>query len=903
MNHAALAALVLLAAPAIPGGSAVEAQGHARTRERIAQQGKSPPSPDAGGLSVRAEHDDVLVLAGGTRLVRVRPVTTRARRGAPQVRGHESAGHALLEVAIPNKETGTGAEVWLGVRRGAEVTTLWQGLVGPLDADGEITRVLSIDASGVRVHQTAAHVTRCDGAPARLFPQRWDFEARRFVPQVPDAATPATPPRLGASAGDPGRPARGGFRFIGASDAEGAAGDARKLTAPSALNDVDAATVWRADSLEGAGRAFLTARSGGAGYGVTGLRLTLPPGVPPPVARLILGPHPEHLFELDFSVAPAARSFWFPLPRPIGTDCVTLDLAMAPGAAALALANVDVFTELDRDDAPAALARDLAGGTDCGARLGLVTNLPAESLARELVAVLPKTRTQGRLCVLRALHGVAGDTAAKLRLDDETRGQIALAAAALVAEASDHEDNRDLATRTLSLAGPAAVPALGRALNDPKASPAARGHLAHLLATLGKPGHDQLLAALASDGPARAGARAALRRRPPPAAALLRAMSSLPPTAATRPELLDLLARARPRDEDVAPARALALASARHERPFVERARAVQVLGALDDPEATAALVGLLQGDADPVIRHLALEAMSPAQSAMAAITMAMADRDPRVREGAARWLMRLSTSAAFAPAAVTPAAVTSRAPWLVSAGGPLLNAFARERWPFVRHAQITALATLCPAGAAAILKAAVAASSHETPDADPEVKRAALPGLVACEVEGALDILAHTLANQDEAVAVRESAAMLLAEYGPARTATGAPLHVQVKGTAERLVVNPDPGVQSLLVAAVAALVALQPRSGVDMALGLTHDARRPVSQGVTQVLVSSCETPEARAALERRAGPRAAPPRDVGGHTSDPFEATHVAGGAQSARKILDLCDGVTRGRRRQN
>jgi hypothetical protein len=295
----------------------------------------------APGLTLAPASDGGLDLRAGAATLAHVPVTTPAlRRGPTRLREVTVEGHRLAQVSVPVRGGGH-EEVWVGELRPRDVRVVWRGLVGPRDADAETAQGLDVSEDGVTEYQTAAHVTRCDGVPARLFPRAYDFDEGRFRPVV-SPAPPAAATKLVARRGDPampkGRPIEA-FHFTGASTTQGAGGDARALTAPAALDDGNPATAW-AEGLGGDGRGeFLTTRSSVPGTAVRGVRIV--PGDASSAARfrarnrvrrfqLALGPRAEDRFDVELAEDPGADAsrfrdpYWVSLPRPVAASCATI---------------------------------------------------------------------------------------------------------------------------------------------------------------------------------------------------------------------------------------------------------------------------------------------------------------------------------------------------------------------------------------------------------------------------------------------------------------------------------------------------------------------------------------------------------------------------------------------------
>src|SRR5262245_47939830 len=109
------------------------------------------------------------------------PLTPAAlRRGQPRLREVVVDGHRVVELRVPIRGT-PSEEVWVG-DAGAKGKTLWSGIAGPRDADGETAIGVDVDADRVLEFQTTGGVTRCDGVAPRLFPRVYDFDGGRFRP-------------------------------------------------------------------------------------------------------------------------------------------------------------------------------------------------------------------------------------------------------------------------------------------------------------------------------------------------------------------------------------------------------------------------------------------------------------------------------------------------------------------------------------------------------------------------------------------------------------------------------------------------------------------------------------------------------------------------------------------------
>ncbi len=182
---------------------------------------------------------------GAVTVAHLQPQTPALRRGTAAIREQTVDGHRVAVVRIPVRGSAR-VEEWLIDLGAKPAKVLWSGMTGPRDSDDEVAVHVDVTTDEIVEYQTAAQVSRCDGAPARLFPRAWDFDTGRFRPVLSPlpAAAAAT---LVARRDDPqaplGRPA-GGFRWVAASTTAAEGHDARGLTAPTALDDGNPATAW-----------------------------------------------------------------------------------------------------------------------------------------------------------------------------------------------------------------------------------------------------------------------------------------------------------------------------------------------------------------------------------------------------------------------------------------------------------------------------------------------------------------------------------------------------------------------------------------------------------------------------------------------------------------------------------
>jgi HEAT repeat protein len=824
-----------------------------------AVQAAAPPP-----LSLAAAPDGGIEIREGTAvLARVPIATPPLRRGKPTLRETDVDGHRVAELRVPVRGKAV-EEVWIADAGARPPQLIWSGSAGARDADGEVSIAVEVSADGILEYQTATQVTRCDGAPPRLFPRAFDFDSGRFRPILSPLPEPLpASQRLIGHRGDPGMPAGrpiDNFHFLAASTTTAAGSDARALAAPVALDDSDPATAW-AEGLGGDGRGeFLTAHAAAGGYAIRGLRIF--PGDGSSAAafrtrnrvrrlRVALGPALEQQFEVDLpsdAAADAARwrePFWVPLPKPMASSCVTvviLDVTRGTEAAppksygTTAIGDIAIFTELDGPEGAERLVADLAKAADCPSRIPLVVSLGQAAVLPTAQAVM-STKGPPRECLVEALTAL--EPAPKNPI-------VAEALIAAVAGATPKEERLVMAALRRAAAPP--VGALGDLLASDKAPADDRMRAARLLGALEDERAPAALVAAAGIGsPAlRAAVADALALSPAlQAEMLLDAVARAPSESAVRyADLVRMLPaavkRAPERSADAVAALKAALAP---DRPFEVRGRAVMALGTLGSSrsDALAPLVALRADSDEPVLRYLAareLVAVSSAE-ALAALRAALGDRDPRVRETAALGLGQHRAR---------------------DAGQSLIDGAKQEPWPSVRRAELEALGHLCVPGTGDLM---IRATER---DVD-QVRHAALGTLVRCKDPRAKTILLRTLAHPTEAATLRELAASLLGEIGD-RSVTPS-----MAATLDHLVneSEADMALEGVAASALRALARLGGREAVVAAVKLAQDTRHPLRHPAIDALGMLCDPGDGAATLRAVAA------------GSDPV----LAAAAQSAQK----------------
>ncbi|HXI55053.1 MAG TPA: HEAT repeat domain-containing protein, partial [Polyangia bacterium] len=799
---------------------------------------------EGGGLELRT---------GTAPPLRVVPETPSLRRGIPLVREQAIEGHSLAELRIPVRGSAR-VETWIVDLGSKPPRVLWNGFTGPRDSDEEVAVHVELTADGIVEYQTAAQVSRCDGQPARLFPRVWDFASGRFRPVLSPLPAPASQ-SIVARRGDPRAPVGrsvSGFQWVAASTTAAEGRDARGLTAPSALNDGNAATAW-AEGLGGDGRGeFLTARGPAGAAGIQGVRIV--PGDASSAAafrarnrlrrfQLIMGAQADQRFDVEIPEDPQSaprsesepwrRAYWVALPRPVASSCVTVVIAdVYHGSEAApprtfgttAIAEMEIFTDLDQPGGTAHLVGEIAQmadgpAADCAARVPLLVSLGEPAIA-PVVQALPTAKGPARSCLIEALT----------RLSPAPKAEPVVGA--LLSALSGATEREEASLRTALLrAEPPPVAALEKRLSSESEPVADRARTARLLGAFDSPAATGALLAAAGRGPddVRAAVVAALAGSPALTAETFWAALSLEKRDVAPGVTIDLL-RVLPsflRRHPEAGARALpmlrgALAA---DRPFEVRGRAILAIGSLRTDDSVAALAQVRGTSDEPALRLLAARelAADPSVAATTGLRQALSDGDPSVRETAAQGLGERKDRAA---------------------GEQLIAGAKQERWPEVRRAELAALGRLCfPAGNDLMIRAVARDFS--------EVRRASLVGLAACRDARARTVLLRTLVRRDEAAAVRALAATLLADLGD-KTASPA------LAIALRQLVSEAEADLALEVAAAATLRALARLGGaeaVSAAAGLATDPHHPYQATAIEALGTLCDPRVGAATLRKLA------------------------------------------------
>jgi HEAT repeat protein len=790
----------------------------------------------AAALLVTASQDGTLVIKDGQQVVATfSPKTPAAQRGPVGLRELTVAGHAVLEARIPVQGDGPKREeAWIAERSPAGAKVIWWDLAGAADPDGENRRVIEVNDQGIEEFQTAARLSRCDGALVKLFRRTWSFATRSFRP-APAELPPrgAVTVRARRSQAPEGKPL-GGFTFAAASATAGAGSHAGRLRPPAAVNDGDPKTVWTADG-PGPGQ-LLTARSSG-GFAVTGVRLL--PGDTSTEARYLASAKPKRLaiivgrdpasnveVELEASDLRSLRihlePFWIPLPQPVATHCVSVVVRdTTSDKAPVSIADLDIMTELDGPEAADRLVASLAQGTSCQARTPLLVRLGAPALAKVNAAIIPAAPGRGRECLVEALDAL---------LTTEVAATSATAAALVAALTKATRDEEKIILKRLPVMPEVPVAAVAAILLDDKRSEEDRLRAARVLAAVEQAEARAGLFAVAGRGsPAfRKALRSLLASLPAPAlaTALTQLESTTASESARRADLLAVVGALAAKGLSLrAEALAALRASLEGEASFEERGRALQGLGLILDPPAIDALIAVRTQSTDAVLRSLAIGELANAKGplVLSALRAALDDTDPLVREIAASALGRKKD---------------------LEASQPIIAGAKQEPWPSVRKAEISALGELCtPQGKELLLRAF-------KKDVD-DVRQAALVGIAQCYGAKATGTLLRTLGRLAESADMRQLAARLLAARKDPKTAPG------LAEVMSRLLQQSqaDLSLEGVIADTAMALAAIRTEQAIATVAGLLSDKRPSVRRIGIDTLAMVCDPGPGAAALRAAA------------------------------------------------
>jgi HEAT repeat protein len=771
------------------------------------------------------------------------PKTPKDGRGQPTIRHVSVAGHSVVDVRMPVLGEGPKREeVWIAELPSKNV--IWWDQAGARDIDGETSQQVAVSEKGIDEFQTVARLNRCDDGTAQLFARTWDFANRRFQ-SAPSTLPAAAASTIKAHRGDAQMPAGkplGGFYFHAASSSAGAAGDARRLSAPAAVNDDDPSTVWTADAHQGRGE-FFTARSS-AGFAITGIRIL--PGdtrnaqafaaaARPRSLALLFGRGPEQSLDVDLIEDADGggkrfrQPFWIPLPKPVVSGCLTVMIReVTTGRAATAVADLAVMTEIDGPQAVDRLVADLASGTSCETRRPLLASIGGAVLDKVTTALAASPPGQGRACLVETLATLMPSPSTTEAQPVATSPALASAlAAALIAATPDEEK---IVIALLARLPEPPVPAIAGLLADEKRGEPDRLRAARALALLPQP--EARMALLATLGKGSSSLRTGLREtaagaKPPLARAALDALAHVPGSAqGQRADLLFVLAAAATREpKQLSTAVEILRATLQGPASFEEQARATQGLGMIRNSAAIAALAAFRNRAADSVLRFFATRELAGIADPEAgkALRGALLDRDPRAREAAVLSLGQRHDQ--------------EMAPQIIAAAK-------QEPWPSVRRAQVIALGDLCvPDGNNLLLRA------YEK-DVD-DIRMAALVGLAHCRDRRASALLVRVLGRLPESADMRSLAARLLADMKDPRTT--APMAAALKRLRKES--QSDLSLEGTITETVMALAAIAGKDAIAAAADLLTDSRPSLQKAAVQALSKLCDPGAGAAALRTAA------------------------------------------------
>ena len=541
------------------------------------------------------------------------------------------------------------------------------------------------------------------------------------------------------------------------------------------------------------------------------------------------------------------------------------------GGGATAISELQVFTDLDFSNGLERLIADTARGPGCSARVPLLANL-GEAAVLPLAQAILATSAIGRECLVTALASIPATTRSTVAVD---------ALVAALRGASPTEEAAIAGVLERAARNPAS--SVAELLRDAQASPEDRARAARILGRLAGPDATRTLLDAVGDGPPEVrlaivqALTQALTQAPTQSTVRSSGPTSgpAPPGPPGGPRLdaeVDSLAAAidesrgapagsRPhREADLlrvlpgllahapaARARGVRILEAAlgPGRPYEAQASAIGALGAVaaldttaepgaggaasrgsnarvgaSPPISTDSSTGLAPGieatlatlratSPDPVLRTLATRALAELRlrvpETRAALRAALDDTDPRVREAAAQGLGARSDAASEAA---------------------LIAAAKREPWPFVRRAQLEALARSCGPDARALLVRAI-----ERDGAD--VGRVALMGLDRCEDPRLPRFLLTILRTRTADPSLRELAAEVLGDRdrdhgrGPDGVAAASAHALAELLPALTNEAEGDLAVEAVVVSTLGALGAL---GGVEAARAVAALARDPV-------------------------------------------------------------------------
>jgi HEAT repeat protein len=788
-------------------------------------------------LQISPKGDALDLNEGGKTIAQLTPRTPPKERGFPTARRVEVAEHRILEVRIPTQgKEPVRTEVWLAEMVSGKPRILFSDWVGPLDVDGETSNELVVSPLGIELFQRARRLSRCDGEPVRLFHKTFDFKSREFkaTPFIPSANATITLESRRGDATMPTEAPLGGFFFSAASSSPGAQGNVGQLKAPAGINDDDPKSIWQVDRGQTGLGEILTARSSG-GFPITGIRFL--PGdtssekayrntARPRSIRLIFTGTPavdvKLVDDADGGIKRFEQPFWIRLPTPVASTCVSvLILEKTGGKEPLAIANMEILTELDGPNAVNHLLSDMAEARSCESRKALFLRLgAAQALALgETIAKTPPG--QGRECLVETLGDLFPPSTDPLP-------DLGDALASILTRATVREER--IALRLANRIPRVPLEVLTALLANEKSPQEDRLLAGRFLLASGTP--SALEAVLAVVGTGSGSFRAGLRSlfgssHPAIAPMVLTAIKATPTANVSRYADLLMLLGSQARNEPKLHSEALFVLrmAVAPEMPFEIQVRAITSIGLF----ATATAVGLLAElqalVRDPTLRQFITTelARSSLPVALPALRTALADGDPKVREIAALGLGQRRD---------------------MSAVPLIIQGAEQEPWPFVRRAEIVALGDLCtPQGNELLMRAF---QRDEV-----EVRQAAMQGLYQCKDHRALTVLIRTLGREPENPELRATAARLLGGLRDRRTVS------HIEEALSRLIVESqaDLALEGVVSHTVMALAAIGGQRAAKAIATLLSDERVSIQRMGVDALGQLCDPEVGQPALEKAA------------------------------------------------
>ncbi len=651
---------------------------------------------------------------------------------------------ASLEVRRFGKHTVIWAEATFGRKRATapkatEVMALeWkrgtlgvlvQETVGPQGRDGEWSKHIALTDQGLIRYQGRPGVTRCDGKPAYLFLERYDFKRDKFRRAAMPVLLPDAAPALAAKTGarPVGKPVA--FRFAGVSiDAQ--ATSAADLIPPRELEDADPTTAWT-----GFGRGqFATARQR-SDFQVRAIRVVAS-GVKEIV--LLLG---NQAYRVPLSRTKTEQ--WIDLDPPVSARCVTIVVSKVGKRAAIAELGVLTELELSADSGAGLLAKRVAAGKQVATAVNQLAALGERGM-HAAVAEIPGSNDRGAHRLRVAIVSLA---VRKIPLAQGALEQLVLGCGNDRTTPSELR-SCETALRAMGMSGVAAAQSLAV---DDKASRAARIMAIDVIGKVADAQAQSALIGFAGTGPRwrRKQVTIALGRRDPSELSALVAAATAATDISVEADLWRAVGALAPRAEArgaALEAMAKRLADA---KDYELRYRLAAALGTIEDDAAVAALAALLEQPADDAraiaVRRIAVAALgrNPHPRAETLIASIMADTDPGLRIAAVEAL-------ADRPTLGEPAETG------------LIARLSDDKWPRARRAAAGALGIRCgrPPVAAALY------SALENDD-DFGVLTTALNALVGCDAPNIGDTLVAVASDSQRDAQLRSHAIRLLGQRG----------------------------------------------------------------------------------------------------------------------------------------